>query len=389
MFIRLSRLVSEAREGVATAFDPAASEPIRIARVICIFFMMYVHVNPALSDFDPAGQGVRIFDLARMEIVNTMGRASIALLSVISGYLGVFSLRKAGFPGFAARRARALLVPLAVWNLAFLALVLAGEQVAAGYAARSLGGPVTTERLASLVFAAFDAPANEPLYFLRDIFVCSLMAPFLIAARQRSAWLYWTGVLVIYAIGQVSPLFITPNLLAFYAIGVWIACQGRLPVIPRPLVASSGAAVFLIGAWVTHLEIGYVRAPTPARLMELEAWLTVIRFPAAILFWWMALALSRSRLAGRVAALEPYIFFVFCAHMLILTVLWFAWQVPFGGYYAPAYPLFWAGAPVAALVIAVAGARILDRLAPGLFALVNGGRALSRRRPVRQGAARS
>ena len=389
MLIRLSNLVSEARAGVASAFDPAASEPIRIARVICIFFVMYVHVNPGLADFDPVGQGVRAFDLVRMELVNTMGRASIALLSVISGYLGVFSLRKAGYGGFVARRAKALLIPLAIWNLAFIALVLAGEQVAAGYAERSFGGPLAPDRLPTLLLAAFGAPANEPLYFLRDIFVCSLMAPFLIAAWQRSQVAFWLIVLAIYALGQVSALFITPNLLAFYAIGIAVALQGRIPGVHALAALVSAIVVFAIGVWVTHLEIGYVADPAPARLVELEVWLTLIRFPAAVLFWWMALVLSRSRLGARLAALEPYIFFVFCSHMLILTVMWFIWQQPFGGYYDAPYPVFYFAAPVAALLVGIIAARVLDRLAPPLFALINGGRALSRPRQAPAGAARS
>jgi hypothetical protein len=389
MFIRLSSLVSDARAGVVSAFDPTASEPIRIARVVCIFFMMYVHVNPGLAHFDPVGHPVRLFDLVRMELVNTMGRASIALLSVISGYLGVFSLHKAGYRKFVSRRISALVIPLAIWNIVFIVLVLVGEQVAQGYLARSLGGPITPESLPTLVFAAFGAPANEPLYFLRDIFICSLMAPFLIASWQRSRILFWAGVLVIYAIGQVTALLVTPNLLAFYAIGVAIALNGRVPQVSGPAALVAGLAVFALGAWITHIEIGLVAAPGEGGSLALEALLTVIRFPAAVLFWWMAVALSQVRWGRRLAALEPYIFFVFCAHMVILTLAWFGWQRVFGGYYGAFYPVFWLGAPLLALGAGVAGARVLDRLAPGVFALVNGGRALSARRQARQDTARS
>jgi fucose 4-O-acetylase-like acetyltransferase len=372
--------------------DPALGDPIRIARVVCIFAVIFVHVNPGISDFDPSGQGVRPFDWLRLEIVNSFGRASIALLSVISGYLAVFSLRKAGYGGFARKKVMSLLVPLAIWSAAMVALAFLGDQVRPGYAAATLGEPVSLLRLPDWLIGLTAPPANVPLYFLRDIFVCALLTPLLVSVWRRGWRAFLLLVAALYALGHLSPLFLTPNLLAFYAIGVAIALNGRVPQVPASAALVSLVAMLAIGAWVSVLQVGYLRAaPNAAHAAPaiVEFWLTLIRLPAAVLFWWLSVRLARSAAGPRLAQFEPFIFFAFCSHMIVLTLMWFAWQQVFGGYYDAAYPVFFFLSPVAVLLIARMAVPVLGKLMPPVFRLINGGRGFARPPQAQTAATRS
>lgn len=356
--------------------DPRVREPIRIARVICIFAMFYVHVNPGLADFDPASNGVRLFDGFRLELTNSLGRASIALLSVISGYLGVISLVKAGYLDFARKKVRSLLVPLVIWSGLVIALAWLGDKVQPGYLEETLRGPLELSRLPTLLLGVFGNPANLPLSFLRDIFVCALLAPLLIAAFQTGWRMFLLVTVALYVVGHFTLLFITPNLLAFFAIGVAIAQSGKLPQIPAIAGWISAALVFLLGAWVSYLQVGFLRSGVTEAPVILEVWLTLIRFPAAVLFWWVSVELAKTRFGRRVASYEPFIFFAFCSHLLILTVLWFGWQQVFGGYNDAAYPVFFLLSPPVMLALSALGAWMLHSILPPVFSVMNGGRGL-------------
>jgi surface polysaccharide O-acyltransferase-like enzyme len=354
--------------------NPSTPQAIRIARVLCIFLVMYVHVNPGISEVDPAGQGVRAFDWARFTLVNSAGRVSVGLLSVVSGYLAVSALARAGFGRLIAKRVRTLIVPMALWSALFMAMAMVGERVQPGYLARTLGGELGLARLPDWLFGLTRAPANAPLAFLRDIFVCSLLLPVLLRAQRAGAWVYVGVVAAIFGLAWVSPLLLTPSLAPLFAIGVWIGVSGKLPRISGRLALVCVAVSLALGVWASFHELTYIAGGVEADRNVKELALTLIRVPAAMALWWLALALARVKVGGALAQLEPYIFTVFCSHMLVLTVLWFGWERSFGRYYDPAYPVFFVLAPVVSLAVGVVLAIVLGRLVPPVFALLNGGR---------------
>lgn len=102
----------------------------------------------------------------------------------------------------------------------------------------------------------------------------------------------------------------------------------------------------------------------------------VMRLPAAIVFWSLAGWLTRLDLGEKLAALDPYMFFAFCAHTSILPVLWTIWQIAAPGYYHPLYPAFFFTAPALVFAISVVGAQIMNVATPNLFSILNGGRPL-------------
>jgi hypothetical protein len=358
---------------------PEVSEAIRIARVFCIFFMIFVHVHPGTTDFVPDEAGIRLFDVLRFLVVDSLGRASVALLSVVAGFLAVYSLRRETAGVFLRKKSRSLLVPLVLWNLILITLVIFGNLLHEDYIEKSFDGSLTVARLPELILGLGGKPANEPLAFLRDVFVCALFTPLLLASLRRSTrwFVAVAGVLVLLA--AVTPIGIRPSIPALYAAGMFIAERRLAPVPSLKLVLPAVIAFAALGAVLAWRDL---TSDDGARtgLTWLEAGFNVIRIPAAIVFWSLALALTGSGLGKRLSRLEPYIFTAFCIHVIVSKVVWAAWEPLFGGYYGALYPVFFFGIPVLVITSAVIGARVLNARVPWFFSLLNGGRNLATRR---------
>lgn len=100
---------------------PSESEAIKICRVLCIFFMSYVHVNPGLDSF--AGELPAHLTLLKAVLADTLERASVPALSVLGGFLAVAAYaRRNNWAVYARERWQTLMVPLISWNAVIILL---------------------------------------------------------------------------------------------------------------------------------------------------------------------------------------------------------------------------------------------------------------------------
>ena len=79
---------------VVSRIPPDLSDRVRIARFLCIFLMMFVHVEPGISA-NVYDRDAGLFDLIYFIFARLFGLSSVSLLSVVSGYFVVASLGKA------------------------------------------------------------------------------------------------------------------------------------------------------------------------------------------------------------------------------------------------------------------------------------------------------
>ena len=89
---------------------------INAARLVCVLLMMYVHVptgEGSASVMDISGD-IRIDHWLETIVIEGPGRASAALLSVVSGYLAALTLlrRQTGAIGLYQRRFRSIVLPM-------------------------------------------------------------------------------------------------------------------------------------------------------------------------------------------------------------------------------------------------------------------------------------
>ena len=358
---------------ITPVFDENLSEPIKIARVLCIFFMFYTHIN--VNEMAPLIKGLRVFDYFQIIFTSTLGRSSVALLSVISGYLTVFSLTKTDYGQFIIKRCRSLLIPLGLWCAVFILFVICADWIKEGYLEDTLKGGFSLLSLPDLLFGITQSPANLPLHFLRDIFICSLLAPVMIEAYNRSKVLFIFMSALYFILGCISMIFISPTIFLFYVIGIVFAYEG-VPKIGRKNIIGATFVLLFAGLVTVNLELGILIQNAVENEPKVMASLFIIRFPCAIVFWSLALYLSSTKFSGFIKRFENHIFFIFCGHIIVMTIICYLWDQFFGGYYSPAYPIFYLTVPLIIFFILSQAAKVMNAAYPRVFQLLNGGRKI-------------
>ena len=174
--------------------------------------------------------------------------------------------------------------------------------------------------------------------FLRDLFVCLLLAPGLC----RMGLAIQIGVVAVglaYTLSGVSfPLLLRPTILVFFVLGMMarrLDALHRVSSLPLIVLGALYLGVVIIEvALATH----YPTLPTPFGVQS--ALDVALRAAAALFFWAVSWRIAASRFAGPLLALEPYVFLLFCSHLIMM---WLAAPViglvtgPLG---APLYPVF-------------------------------------------------
>ena len=162
--------------GSAAASGSVDRRQTDLLRFACIFAMTFDHVAFGL---DTLGHPVAY------DIQVGLSRISAPLLGFLSGYFTLLGLRRHGPLGSVRRRAATLLRPFLLWNL--VAVALATAAVAAGAAAPP--GLFGVNSLLGLTAWPF----NFPLHYLKDLFVCCVVAAGLYAVFGGRPWLLATS----------------------------------------------------------------------------------------------------------------------------------------------------------------------------------------------------
>ncbi|KQX18087.1 hypothetical protein ASD39_17755 [Sphingomonas sp. Root50] len=334
--------------------------------------LVIIHVPPWRIDLGDPPRAIGAFDLVFQYCQELFGRASVPLLSIISGYLMVRLDTGIAPRARLAKKAWSLLVPLFCWNLiaVLLAAILDG-----GLPERSWLG------WANELFALTAEPAILPLYFLRDMFVCAILYPLLRALIGR-----WPVPAILFALAitladWTYPLFIGSGPFLFFTVGVGVAL-GKVRARPgRTATALIAAAALLVPAFTTSVTTAMLTGAfdQPTLDAAFTAGLYLERVFGAGATWLLAGWVVRQPWAGRVTAIEPMIFLVFCSHVLWLGLAWNVLHRIGLDYDHPLYPLFFLTAPLQALAAGVALHAVLSRIAPRLLAVLCGGRTPSAR----------
>jgi hypothetical protein len=189
--------------------NPTQSNAAHCARVLCIVFMSYVH----LHFFKLPGAD---FPLTQIIIVDTFGRSSVPLLSVLSGYFMVGFFAKRSYTTAALSRGRSLIAPMLIWNL--IACLLLG-----------FTGPIW-----DALFAVTDNSKLIYLTFLRDLFIMSLLTPALVVCAKKAPAVFIAAIVVYYVLGWSNIVILRPQIAFFFSLGIFFA------IYPQPMPKWSG-----------------------------------------------------------------------------------------------------------------------------------------------------
>jgi hypothetical protein len=339
---------------------------------MCIFFMMSVHVNPALDWGNVPGS----WGVVGVFWTDVLGRASVGTLSLISGYLLVGSVSGKGPRAFVADRFKTIFVPMVTWSAIFIAgVVLANSLASAETSALSrLTGIRPIEFVAERVLNLYGTPAVEALAFLRELFVASLILACTLGVVARYPTIVISTLIALSVFGDLAPVMYRPSVLLFMAMGVVLRQQAASLSVPASwrvpmLIALAVAVAVRMGGPNGMLDL----AGASARAEDL-----VLRAVLTLAILYVAGILVRSSAAGWLGQWEPHVFLAYLSHTSVISALWLLWKASGGGSELPSYGAFFLLAPLAALAAARLAAPFVDMLPGAVQVAIRGKAAQSR-----------
>jgi hypothetical protein len=343
--------------------NPAASDTIRMARILCILLLVYAHAQPYQA-------GVPEALLSPMGLIHylrqLLGHTSVPLLSLISGYLLARTLSARPYMDELGNKWVSLVVPLVLWNLITIAKT---------YLESGLETTPAIHEWPNAVLAITSHPAMMPLYFLRDAFVCFLMSPALLFLARKLPGTAALALLLNALFNIDSVLFINSAIPVFYFAGcVLLVRQVPIPdhVMLRKSVWAAGLAMVLLSFAAFHMpsEPGMTEPSSVAHAAVDIA----LRAAGCLVFWFVASRLLHSRTGAFLLPFEPIAFFIFCAHGMAAGLWWMA--IGRLGYadVTPVFLGYFVLSPLLALIACVMAVWALRKVTPKGLSLLMGGR---------------
>ena len=311
--------------------DPEIRERIALLRYPAIYLVIFAHI-PSTAKF-LQHPGVTTF--IGTAVADVLIYASIPTLTFISGLLLFNSRLDLKYPQLLRKRGRSLLLPMVAWNLPLaLALFIVQWQHLLDYSfdPRLTLYPIRLMTWLNAVFSITDYPIVFPLHFLRDLFLCCLLAPLVGWVIRRAPIVGLAGMVAIMAPDLDGELFRNNTIpVNFYMGGM--AALGHYP-----LKSLDRYAWYAIPVLVAVCAVCVV--------LELDKpfWLRLLAPP---LVWPMASLVVGTPLGRWLAAHSGDAIFLFMCHGLLLMVIHAAYPAmaagPFPFWFWLVYPMAIAG----------------------------------------------
>lgn len=290
------------------------SDMIRFCRVVCIFFMMTVHFYPYESNETIINSGS--FEIVGLVFIDFLGRASVATLSLISGYLLSRSLSNKSLFHIIIQRGQALLVPMITWNLVFLLAAILLTLVSVN----SSVIPSRAEPLEILnaVTGFLGSTANESLFFIRDLFVSSVLIAGLWKIIRYAPIASLSIVAFLTLFDLIEPVIFRPMILFFMLAGCILHEKSRsLKAMAAPRVA----ILVILGCIVLNIFVDAGEEILPDQLwIEMNNMLLRVGLTAGMLM--VALFCVKLGLHRKITSYEPSAYLAYLSHVLIAKFMW-------------------------------------------------------------------
>jgi succinoglycan biosynthesis protein ExoH len=330
--------------------DRGLRDRIAVLRFVMIFGVIMLH-TPQYVPMAEIGNGW--FDATKAFFQLAVFRATVPVLTVISGFLLFGAALDRAPARLFSKKARTILLPFLCFNLPLVPLAL-GAQMAAGIEMSAQLWPFEPTAWLNAAFGLTASPINYPLNFLRDLLVLILLAPAFGWLLRNFAWPGLVLVSVVFLKNYDGVLVLRDIMAVLFYVGGMAAVRGwNLRLLDR--FAMPCFLLFLLAcAAIVHFRVANT---------------TYLRLVAPFLIWPATAWLAASRFGPWLAGMSKYSFFMFLAHAPLLLLTWILY-----GRYGSAlpYPLYWIMAPLLVTAVLVVVYRIAETLMPRLFPLLIG-----------------
>ena len=356
------------------------SQIISFSRITLIVGLVFLHYekfpNSRITPF--RGMDIEAFQAATFvnSFVLFFFFAVVPLLSMISGWLFFSFLNNAAseLTSRMARRFKSLYLPLALWNLVYLAILWSVYQLNSGSPILqdinldfTAAGPL---EYFNAVLAVTDRPIGFQFWFVRDLFVTVLVAPLLFLMLTRAPLVGAAILGAGWLVGFDFWIFFRSDVVFFFYIG------GLLRMYKAPLEISGRTTICLLLAYAALVAL---RTAAPYAIEEPQSALMDVltrgmRLIGVLACWGAFQKMALTEFGAWVARFGGFAFFLHAAHFpLLAAVKLLLWD------FVPVENQFWmlahyAISVLATVAIGVGFGMTLARLAPRQFAFLNGGR---------------
>lgn len=334
------------------------SQRIALLRFALICGVVILH-TPQYVPVAMLGNGG--FELFKAFFQSALFRASVPVLTVISGYLLFGSGLDQRPAELYRKKFRTLVVPFLCFNLMLVAVAV----IAQARYGLLLSYDLTHSSLKQLLDATLGltgVPFNYPLNFLRDLIALMAVAPlFGFAIRKFPA----IGLLFVTLLfmPDFDGVFLLRNSMAplFYIGGLAAVYKWDVLALDRYAVACV-AIVFAACGAVLYFRIANT---------------TFLSFLSPFLIWPAASLVKQTRLGRVLESLSKYSLFIFVAHAPLVALSWMLYQ-RYSQFLS--YPVYWLVTPVVVVCSLITIHAVASRLLPTTFATMLGGSSVSSRK---------
>ncbi len=280
---------------------------VDIARVIAAFLIVSYHCMENYSRLD----SMTIFGQAPHHVIGGLflwGRVPFFLM--LAGYLAARNLSRpnSSVRNFQRTRLIGLGIPYLVWNSISLVLIIIGYKLGASYEQHS---QITPSSALAHITGIGAAPADGPLWFVRDLIVANFLAPLLLKYRSWNL----LSMIILLSLPEPSLRWIEisiprPSSIGFFGIGMVL--QQFDPKKFGSLVPSN-----LIG-FIICLAFGmivvFAQVPLPKVIGPIVGAFSILLLGNTI-------AQQDSRLRKSLEKIAPATFLIFAANVPIILVI--------------------------------------------------------------------
>jgi len=297
--------------------------------------LLHIPSDPLVDKAD-----TNIFPFITAFVSHALFKTTVPMLTCISGFLLFHSSLDQNFPKLLAKKTKSLLLPFLLSNVPLAAFVYYGQANGLFADFRAHLYPPEATTVLDAVLSMTTSPVNHPLYFLRDLFILSLLSPLLGLMIRKTPWIGLLALCVVVILDLDGPIILRDTMIVnFYMGGMAAVLLWDLTKLDRfaPICAALllGACVAIVGFWVEDIRAFAIVAP--------------------FLIWPISSMLVGTSVGNLCEWLSPHSFFVFLTHAPIIMVLW--------DYYLKShvvsYEVFWLTAPVLIIATCVAAHKIV------------------------------
>jgi len=339
------------------AISDIESKQIDVARSLSIFFMVSVHIYPSIRETSFLYQGE--FHYFWLVYVDFLGRASVATLSFVSGYvLYAHSGRKSVTDVF-LNRINTIYLPMVTWNFIKIISVAALVTLEGGTLLNVMERLNISSLLSALnsVFAITDTPANITISFLRDLFVSLVLARMLVPLMRQYGLIILTIALALAAFKATAPIILRPSVTFFILLGMYSGLKGwSLSRLANWKISLTIAGI-LFAMFLFSLTFSYSNSNLGEEIPNL-----LKRAGLIFLLLWLSLLIARRFELENLNSIRSLLFLTYLSHGLTSQVLGVLWQLSGTDNHSPVYLVYFFANIVAFFLVAM----LIDRILPSL-----------------------